>query len=132
MRTGIVSDTDYNNGMVSVIYTDGDSGGGATDLLPCLNTEDGYKMPEAGQVVVIGKLSTGRSIVLGKLWDRANRPEKAGRGVYHKRLSSTAEISASGTEYLKLADKDIAFETDYGIFTVTDIIKRLEKLEGGF
>lgn len=32
MRTGIVSDTDYNNGMVSVIYTDGDSGGGATDL----------------------------------------------------------------------------------------------------
>ena len=62
--------------MVSVIYTDGDSGGGATDLLPCLNTEDGYKMPEAGQVVVIGKLSTGRSIVIKKYKEEIRKAER--------------------------------------------------------
>jgi len=128
MRKGIVSDTDYANGMVAVIYSDGEKS--TTDLLPCLNTGDEYKMPEPGEMVITGKLSTGGSVVLGKLWNKANRPEYSGRGVYHKKLSNTASISASGTRHMEFKDRDISFNTDYGLVTVTDIMKRLEMLEG--
>lgn len=129
MRKGKVSDIDYDNGMVSVIYADGE--GGITDMLPCLNIGDEYKMPEIGEIVAIGKMSSGRDIVLGKLWSHGNKPEMKGKGMYHKRLSTTAIIFASDSDNVKLQDTDIVFETDYGMITVTEIMKRLERLEGG-
>ncbi len=128
MRKGIVSDVDYTNGMVAVIYSDGEKS--TTDLFPCLNTGDEYKMPEIGEMVVVGRLSTGSGVVLGKLWNRGNQPGRSGKGVYHKKLSSTAAISASDTEHMKFEDEDIVFSTGYGLVTVVDIMKRLEALEG--
>lgn len=129
MRKGEVSSVDYENGMVSVTYMDGE--GGTTDMLPCLAVGDEYKMPGIGETVAVGKVSSGHGIVLGKIWNRGNTPEKTGKGMYHKKLTDTAEISASGTGGMQLKDRDITFSTDYGAVTATEIIKRLEKLEGG-
>ena len=129
MRKGEVSSVDYENGMVSVTYMDGE--GGTTDMLPCLAVGDEYKMPSIGETVVVGEMSSGHGIVLGKLWNRGNTPEKAGKGIYHKKLTDTAQISASGTDGIQLKDSDIIFNTNYGTVTVSEIIKRLEKLEGG-
>lgn len=129
MRKGEVSSVDYENGMVSVTYMDGE--GGTTDMLPCLAVGDEYKMPGVGETVAVGEMSSGRNIVLGKLWNRGNTPEKAGKGLYHKKLTNTAEISASGTDAMQLKDSDIIFCTDSGTIAVSEIMERLEKLEGG-
>ncbi len=142
MKKGIVSDIDYKNGMVSVIYTDGE--GGVTDLASCLSAGDEYKMPALGDIVITDSTSSGHIIVLGKLWNKGNVPEKSGKGIYHKRLSSGAGITASengmeietkdigvNADNAKITAQDIAFNTAYGQVTVTEIMKRLEKLEGG-
>ena len=143
MKKGIVSDIDYKNGMVYVIYTDGE--GGVTDLASCLSAGDEYKMPALGDIVITDSTSSGHIIVLGKLWNKGNVPEKSGKGIYHKKLSDGVCIAASGQGDMEITAKDInintnnakitasniEFNTEYGQVTVTEIMKRLEKLEGG-
>ena len=129
MRKGEVSSIDYKNGMVSVTFMDWE--GGTTDMLPCLSIGDEYKMPQIGETVAVGEMSSGHGIVLGKLWNRGNTPGKSGKGLYFKRLTDTAEISASGNDGMRLKDSDIVFDTDYGTVTVSEIMGRLEALEGG-
>ena len=121
MRKGKISDVDYKNGMVTVIYLDGP--GGVTDMLPYLNIGDEYKMPKIGDTVVVARSSIGKDIVLGKIWNRGNKPEVYGEGKYHKRLSESATIYASDKDNMKIKDKDIIFETDKGQITVNEILR---------
>lgn len=73
-RIGTVSKVDKENGMISVLYED--RNGKVTQQLPFLSFNDEYKMPKIGEKVYVVHLSNGTemAVVLGKYWNKANKP----------------------------------------------------------
>lgn len=87
IRIGKVSSVDYDTGMVQVEYTD--KGNAVTAKLPYANFNDEYSPPQIGQQVFVAHLSNGssRGVVLGKVWNKKNRPAEGGKQLYRKELS---------------------------------------------
>ncbi|MCM1026085.1 MAG: hypothetical protein NC432_06595 [Roseburia sp.] len=88
LRIGKVSNIDYDNGMIRVVYTDRD--GSVTKPLPVLTFNDEYKMPKVGQYVLVGHLSNGTeaAYAMGTFWNAANDPGRSGKGVYRKEYAT--------------------------------------------
>lgn len=111
IRIGKVSTVDYEAGMVSVTYPEMDAN--TTNKFPVFAMSDEYKMPAVGQEVLVLHLPTGQAagIVLGKMWNKANTPRKAGEHVYSQEFGD--EPGESYMEYdgadgdLKFKDKNI-------------------------
>lgn len=87
IRIGRVSSIDYDTGMMQVVYPD--KGKAVTSKLPYANFNDEYHMPKIGQQVLVAHLSNGssRGIILGKAWNKKNRPAEGGEQLYRKELS---------------------------------------------
>lgn len=89
LRIGKVSSVDYETGMMRVVYTD--KGAAVTKELPYMNFNNEYSMPEIGTRVLTAHLSNGnsRGIVIGPMWNKANRPAESGKGIFRKEMSKT-------------------------------------------
>lgn len=89
VRIGKVSAIDYETGMIEVLYTD--MGKAVTKKMPYMNFNDEYSMPKVGTQVLTAHLSNGnsRGIVLGPVWNKKNKPEESGKGIYRKEFSKT-------------------------------------------
>ncbi len=87
LRVGKVSNVDYENGMIQVVYTD--KADAVTANLPYANFNNEYSMPKIGENVLVGHLSNGssRGVVIGTMWNRKNIPPEYGKGLYRKELS---------------------------------------------
>lgn len=136
IRIGKVSNVDYDNGMLQVIYTDKD--GAITKNLPVVSFNDEYKMPKVGSYVLVAHLSNGSEAgyVLGTYWNEARLSKSTGKGVYRKEFSNQSgkafaeHKDDSGT--LELHAGKIKFSCDAGSITVAqllDIEKRLSAVE---
>ena len=66
LRVGIVTNVDELNGLVQVYFEETDS---SSDMIPCLCTPERVKI---GNTVLVGRLCTKDSIVLGCLWKDDN------------------------------------------------------------
>lgn len=112
IRIGTISTIDYENGMVSVKYSDKNS---VTAEMPycCINGE--YKMPNIDDPVAVLYLSTGTSvgIVLGSFWNTSNKPPISGKDVFCKLISSNSSIQFENNELVIKAPK-IKLITDNG------------------
>lgn len=86
IRIGKVSKINYENGMIEVTYPDLDDA--VTDELPVCSFNGEYKMPDIGQEVLVLHLSNGSvaGVVMGPYWNKENRPEVSGKGVYRKEM----------------------------------------------
>lgn len=89
LRIGKVSSVDYETGMMRVVYTD--KGAAVTKEMPYMNFNDEYNMPKIGTRVLTAHLSNGnsRGVVIGPMWNRANKPAEAGKGIFRKEMSKT-------------------------------------------
>lgn len=98
-RIGKVSNIDYENGMMQVLYTD--KGQAVTAHMPYANFNQEYAMPGIGEQVLVAHLSNGssRGVVLGSIWNKKNIPEEKGKGLYRKELSKT-----KGAAYVRYED----------------------------
>ncbi|OUN27799.1 hypothetical protein [Blautia sp. An81] len=124
IRMGKVSSIDYENGMISVTYPDLDNS--TTDNFPVFSLTDEYKMPGIGQEVLILHMSNGQSagIVLGRYWNKGNRPPISGENVFRKELGKTI-----GEAYIQYADGSITLHDPTGASTLGNILSRLSALE---
>lgn len=112
LRVGKISSVNYTNGTARVTYEDRDSS--TTAEIPFLAWE--YWMPKVADQVIVGHLSNGSAaaVILGPIWNGANRPYAPGDGVYRKEMSNTKNkavilyLDSSGT--LKLRAGHIVFE----------------------
>ena len=120
IRIGRVSTVDYGVGMVSVTYPEMDAN--TTNKFPVFAMSDEYKMPAVGQEVLVLHLPTGQAagIVLGKMWNRANTPRKAGEHVYSQEFGD--EPGESYMEY-DGADGDLKFrDKNTDVVTLTELL----------
>lgn len=120
IRIGKVSTVDYEAGMVSVTYPEMDAN--TTNKFPVFAMSDEYKMPAVGQEVLVLHLPTGQAagIVLGKMWNRANTPRKAGEHVYSQEFGD--EPGESYMEY-DGADGDLKFrDRNTDVVTLTELL----------
>lgn len=125
VRLGLVSSVNYKTGMIKVTYPEYDNS--VTDSFPCFAFGDEYKMPGIGEEVLVLHLSNGSEagVVMGKYWNVDNRPPAAGKSLFHKELGA-----AFGEAYMECLDGRILFHDQDVDITLSDIVKRLEKLEG--
>lgn len=125
VRLGLVSSVNYKTGMIKVTYPEYDNS--VTDSFPCFALGDEYKMPGIGEEVLVLHLSNGSEagIVMGKYWNVDNRPPAYGKGIFHKELGA-----AFGEAYMECRDGKIAFHDAEADISLSEIVKRLEKLEG--
>lgn len=120
IRIGKVSTVDYEAGMVSVTYPEMDAD--TTNKFPVLAMSDEYKMPAVGQEVLVLHLPTGQAagVVLGKMWNKTNKPRKAGEHVYSHEFGD--EPGESYVEY-DSADGDLKFkDKNTGPVTLAELL----------
>lgn len=124
IRMGKVSSIDYANGMISVTYPDLDNS--TTDTFPVFSLTDEYKMPGIGQEVLVLHMSNGQSagIVMGRYWNKGNRPPVSGENVFRKELGR-----AFGEAYIQYSGGNITFHDQAGTSTLGGILGRLSALE---
>lgn len=124
IRIGKVSSIDYENGMISVTYPDLDNS--TTDNFPVFSLADEYKMPGIGQEVLVLHMSNGQSagIVLGRYWNKGNRPPVSGENVFRKELGKTF-----GEAYIQYMNGSITLHDQTGDYTLGSILNRLSALE---
>lgn len=131
-RIGRVSSIDYGNGTVSVLF-DGQETAGRQ--LPMLSFGGEYRMPSPGSRVAVAcdAESPGTGVVLGEVWDAASPPPASGEGVYRKDFSRSGECHAAyddDTGELEIASAGIRFTDGEYSATLSDILRRLETLDG--
>lgn len=81
IRIGRISSIDYKNGMASVVYADRDNM--VTPMLPMLANE--YSMPKVRDLVAVLHLPrSSQGVILGRIWNEANKPTEGKKGVYRK------------------------------------------------
>lgn len=99
LRVGKVSSVDYESGMMRVVYMD--KGKAVTKEMPYMNYNDEYSMPEVGTRVLTAHLSNGnsRGVVIGPMWNKANKPAESGKGIFRKEMSKT-----KGAAYTRYSD----------------------------
>lgn len=132
LRIGKISSINYANGMARVTYED--RGGSTTAELPFLAWE--YWMPKVADQVIVGHLSNGSvaAVILGPIWNGANRPYTSGSGIYRKEMSNTKNKAVilynDRTGLLKLRASHIGFEVygDGAELTVKDIQDDMETM----
>ena len=123
IRIGRVSSVDYSAGMMAVTYPDRD--GSVTAEIPAFSFTDEYKMPPIGADVLVLHLSNGQAagIVMGRYWNKRNRPQVDGvpyalaEGVFRKELGQShgeAFISYSGGTLTIHADR-IVLDAKHGV-----------------
>ena len=124
IRMGKVSSIDYANGMISVTYPDLDNS--TTDTFPVFSLTDEYKMPGIGQEVLVLHMSNGQSagVVMGRYWNRGNRPPVSGDNVFRNELGK-----AFGEAYIQYSGGNITFHDQAGTSTLGSILARLSALE---
>lgn len=124
IRMGKVSSIDYANGMISVTYPDLDNS--TTDTFPVFSLADEYKMPGIGQEVLVLHMSNGQSagIVMGRYWNKGNRPPVSGENVFRKELGR-----AFGEAYIQYSGGNIIFHDQAATATLGGILGRLSALE---
>lgn len=116
IRIGRVSSVNYDTGMIRVVYSD--KGKEVTKELPFLNYNDEYTMPKVGEQVLTAHLSNGnsRGVVMGKMWNRANRPAESGKGIYRKEFSRSR-----GSAYARYEDETGIYYLVAGTVQITGI-----------
>lgn len=124
IRLGKVSSIDYENGMISVTYPDLDDS--VSDMFPVFSFTDEYKMPRIGKEVLVLHLSNGQSagVVLGKYWNKDNKPSVSGEKMFRKELSSEP-----GEAYIQYEGESIIFHDPMAHISLADILHRLKNLE---
>lgn len=136
IRIGRVSSIDYQNGMIRATYMDMDDD--VTVDFPVFSFTDEYKMPEVGDEVAVLHLSNGTTagVVLGRYWNKDNKPAKYGKGVFRKELAhepGEAYIQyTTDSKTIDLYAREIKFIVDAGSITVSELIElknRVERLE---
>ena len=121
IRIGNVSAVDPKTGMVAVTYEDNDDD--TTGFMPFFAAGDEYKKPDVGEMVLVAHLSSGttKGIVIGKIWNKANVPEK--RNGWHKKIADDAFMSYTDKE-LHIRAPDIVLECDEGTFRLGSFLRR--------
>ena len=124
IRMGKVSSIAYANEMISVTYPDLDNS--TTDNFPVFSLTDEYKMPGIGQEVLVLHMSNGQSagIVMGRYWNKGNRPPVSGENIFRKELGK-----AFGEAYIQYSGGDITLHDKKGTSTLGSILGRLSELE---
>lgn len=124
IRLGKVSTVDYENGMISVTYPDLDDS--TTDSFPVFSLTDEYKMPGIGQEVLVLHLSNGQSagVVMGRYWNKGNKPPINGKGVFRKELGESF-----GEAFIQYSDGNITLHDQAGESTLGSILSRLSNAE---
>ena len=134
IRIGTVNTVNYENGVLSVIYEDRDDC--ITQDIPFLTFNNEYKMPDVGEKVLVLNLSNGAGmgICLGTYWEEENAPPIGKKGVYYKKINDKTSIRYD------VSTKSLVIEAEHLVLkatadgvetTLKDLIKRIEKLEGG-
>lgn len=123
IRIGKVSSIDHENGMISVTYPDMDDS--TTNKFPTFSFTDEYKMPEIGDEVLVLHLSNGQSagVVMGKFWNRANKPE-CDKATYKKELGER-----QGEAYIRYKDGEITLKDRRSIMNLGETLDRISALE---
>lgn len=105
IRKGRVSGIDYENGMISVTYSD--KGKSVTRKFPYINCNSEYKMPNVGENVLVAHLTNGssRGVVIGTYWNKNNKPAECGSGIYRKEMSRIP-----GRAYQRFSDSGGIYE----------------------
>ena len=116
IRIGRVSSVNYDTGMMRVVYSD--KGKEVTKELPFLNYNDEYTMPKVGEQVLTAHLSNGnsRGVVVGKMWNKKNRPAESGKGIYRKEFSRSR-----GSAYARYEDETGIYYLVAGTVQITGI-----------
>ena len=116
IRIGRVSSVNYDTGMMRVVYND--KGKTVTKELPFLNYNEEYTMPTIGEQVLTAHLSNGnsRGVVVGKMWNKKNRPAESGKGIYRKELSRSR-----GSAYIRYEDETGIYYLVAGTVKITGI-----------
>lgn len=116
IRIGRVSSVNYDTGMMRVVYSD--KGKEVTKELPFLNYNDEYTMPKVGEQVLTAHLSNGnsRGVVMGKMWNKKNRPAESGKGIYRKEFSRSR-----GSAYARYEDETGIYYLVAGTVQITGI-----------
>lgn len=116
IRIGRVSSVNYDTGMIRVVYSD--KGKEVTKELPFLNYNDEYTMPKVGEQVLTAHLSNGnsRGVVVGKMWNKKNRPAESGKGIYRKEFSRSR-----GSAYVRYEDGTGVYYLVAGAVQITGI-----------
>lgn len=123
IRLGKVSSIDYEKGMISVTYPDLDDA--VTDNLPVFSMDE-YRMPPVGAEVLVLHLSNGcaAGVVMGRYWNKGNKPPISGKNVFRKELGETF-----GEAYIQYKGGNLTFKDKSGSTTLGSILKRLGDLE---
>ena len=100
IRVGRVSSVNYESGMARVTYRDKDES--VTCEFPILTNNDEYRMPQAGQDVLVAHLSNGssRGAIIGTLWNKKYVPYETGQELYRKELSRKKDAA-----YVRYSDE---------------------------
>lgn len=132
LRIGKISSINYAKGTAKVTYEDRGSSG--TAEFPFLAWE--YWMPKIADMVLVGHLSNGpAAVILGPIWNGANRPYASGAGLYRKELSNTKNRAViafdESTGLLAVRADHIGFEAygDNVSTTIKSLVDRVATLE---
>lgn len=87
IRLGKISSINYAGGKARVIYEDRDNS--VTSDLPFLAWQ--YNMPKVNDLVVVACFSNGTvaGVILGPIWNTANKPHNGDAGVFRQEMSTT-------------------------------------------
>lgn len=121
IRIGTVSAVDKDTGMVSVVYQDQDDG--TTGYLPYFSPGDEYKPPAVNDMVLVAHLSNGttRGIVIGKFWNKANKPPVPDTGWYKKLSEKSSMRYEKESDTLYITAPKIVLECGGKVINVTDL-----------
>ena len=83
-------------------------------------------MPGIGQEVLVLHMSNGQSagIVMGRYWNKGNRPPVSGENIFRKELGK-----AFGEAYIQYSGGNITLHDKKGTSTLGSILGRLSALE---
>ena len=86
VRIGKVSEVDYNNGMVKVVYEDKNNA--VSPWLSYFQFNGEYKMPTVGKNVVVLITKNGQGVVLGGYFNKkVSNISAKGKGIFVKELA---------------------------------------------
>lgn len=126
LKIGEIGAIDKTKGMVSVMF--GDEDDVATGMLPYLTFGEEYKMPKAGDTVLVAKIANvnGNYIVLGGFWNETNRPLIDAGNVYKKRFSDKSGITVDSGNCMEIYAPDVRIRCSDGTFSVNDYLRRIQ------
>ena len=87
IRLGKISSVNYAEGKARIIYEDRDQS--VTSELPFLSWQ--YYMPKVDDLVVVACFSNGTvaGVILGPIWNAANKPHDGESGIFRQEMSNT-------------------------------------------